>query len=42
MTCSNVIFFLFDPFFFLFPPLGSLVPGYVIKDAVEENYDHDS
>ena len=32
------------PFFSLFPPLGSLTPGYVIKDAVEENYDtdHDS
>ena len=30
--------------FFPFPPLGSLVPGYVIKDAVEGNYesDHDS
>ena len=29
---------------FVFPPLQSLVPGYVIKDAVEENYgsDHDS
>ena len=29
---------------FSFPPLGSLVPGYVIKDAVEESYesDHDS
>ena len=40
-----VIFFLFDPFFFLFPPLRSLVPiSYVIKDAVDENYesDHDS
>ena len=39
-----VIFVLFDPYFFLFPPLRSLVPGYVIKDAVEENYesDHDS
>ena len=37
-------FFLFDPVFFLFPPLLSLVPGYVIKDAVEVNYenDHDS
>ena len=31
------IFVLFDPYFFLFPPLRSLVPGYVIKDAVEEN-----
>ena len=32
------------PIFFLFPPLQSLVPGYVIKDAVQENYesDHDS
>ena len=32
------------PFFLLFPPLRSLVSGYVIKDAVEENYetDHDS
>ena len=32
------------PLFFVFLPLGSLVPGYVIKDAVEENYesDHDS
>ena len=45
ITCSNVVFFLFDPLFSsLFPPLGGLVPGYVIKDAVEENYesDHDS
>ena len=44
ITCSNVVFFLFDPYFYLFPPLRSLVPGYVIKDAVEENYesDHDS
>ena len=35
---------LFEPVFSLFPPLRSLVPGYVIKDAVEENYesDHDS
>ena len=41
ITCSNVIFFLFDPVFFLFPPLRSLVPGYVIKDAVEENYESD-
>ena len=31
------IFVLFDPCFFLFPPLRSLVPGYVIKDAVLEN-----
>ena len=39
-----MIFVLFDPYFFLFPPLRSLVSGYVIKDAVEENYesDHDS
>ena len=39
-----MIIFLFDPVFFLVPPLWSLVPGYVIKDAVEENYesDHDS
>ena len=25
--------------FFFFPPLGSLVPDYVIKDAAEENYE---
>ena len=39
-----VIFVLFDPYVSLFPPLRSLVPGYDIKDAVEENYlsDRDS
>ena len=44
ITCGNVIFFLFDPVFCMFPPLWSLVSGYVIKDAVEKNYerDHDS
>ena len=46
ITCSNVIFFLLDLIFCLYPPLQSLLPGYVIKDAVEEsNYyesDHDS
>ena len=41
ITCGNVIFFLLDFVFFLFPPLRSLVPGYVIKDAVEENYESD-
>ena len=37
-------YFYLAPQFFPFPPLQSLVPGYVIKDAVEENYesDHDS
>ena len=44
ITCTNVIFSLCDPFFVLFPPLPVLVPDYVIKYAVEENYesDHDS
>ena len=44
ITCSNVIFFLFDPVFCMFPPLWNLVSGYVIKDAGEKNYesDHDS
>ena len=40
ITCSNVVF-LFDPFFSFLLPLQSLVPGYVIKAAVEENYESD-
>ena len=41
ITCSDDIFFLLDLVFCLFPPLQSLLPGYVIKDAVEENYESD-
>ena len=41
IACSNVPYILRDLVFCLFPPLRSLLPGYVIKDAVDENYESD-
>ena len=45
ITCTAMWYFShYDFVFCLLAPLWSQLPGYVIKDAVEENYesDHDS